>query len=262
MAIRYKILTLIIVGVFLLTGAVSCSQSGVSQDVYNTLKQQLSSTESQLHDLQTKMAELQKAAPVSGADTSNLTAQFNELLAQNNVNLSDLNALKDKYSSLTTQFNDLKTQAATDLQKLSDLQKLYDDLQAKYADTQKTAAPLVMSDVEQAIFNQMNQVRASAGLGQLTLGNHLYDLAKTNSNQMVTETALVLSSSASWQVEYRATGYTTAQQVADAAMAIWQSNVDDFKTNMLQAGAKYGAVAAVQSNGIIYITFLASIFNG
>ena len=64
----------------------------------------------------------------------------------------------------------------------------------------------------------------------------------------------------SWQEVFWASGYANADAVARGALANWKVNDYLYEKNILHPNAIYGAVSAVKSGDVFFITYMADIF--
>ncbi|MFA5317333.1 MAG: CAP domain-containing protein, partial [Dehalococcoidales bacterium] len=122
-----------------------------------------------------------------------------------------------------------------------------------------TAAEISAGDVEQMLFDLINQERIAGGRAELAWGKNLYSYAISNSRNMAANQSHEQSSYASWQDVHWAAGYRTADDLVNATMIIWQ-NSPQYQQNILNAVPTYGAVAVYQSGDIFYITYMSSQF--
>ena len=266
MSARYKIAAAVALGVFVLSTAVSCGPTGISQEDYDQVKASLDQTKQDLADVTQKLSDTisEYAASLAeneGIPTSEaeLRTRFTELQDQFQAKEDELNALKAEYDNLASQISTLNDNYDSKVDELAALQKSYAEVEALY-EAIRSPGPIDTAEVESLILDLVNQARLSNGLGQLAYGQYIQDQADENSQWMANNADTKFVEATSWQEIFRATGYTTAAQVADAALKLWKSNVFSYQQNVLPQGAKYGAVSAVKSGDVIYITFLASIF--
>ena len=237
----------------------SCAQ-GVPQPEYDRVSGELQTIQSQLASLQDKLAEAEL-----------LQAENDELNKQFDAAKSELEAMEAKYDELSAEYDNLNETVSGDFEAI---QAEYEDLSAEYEELNKQfeelseqlgavtegTAEISKEDVEQAVFNLVNQERATSGLEELTWGENLYKWASTNSRNMATNKRIEYSEYVGWQDVYRATGYSTADEIASAALVIWKET-QQYERNFLNTGADYGAVGVYKSGEIFYITFMADYFN-
>ena len=211
----------------------SCAQ-GVPQPEYDRVSGELQTIQSQLASLQDKLAEAEL-----------LQAENDELNKQFDAAKSELEAIQAEYDALSAEYEELNKQ--------------FEEL-SEQLDVTGGTAEISKEDVEQAVFNLVNQERATSGLEELTWGENLYKWASTNSRNMATNKRLEYSEYVGWQDVYRATGYSTADEIASAALVIWKET-QQYERNFLNTGADYGAAGVYKSGEIFYITFMADYFN-
>ena len=151
--------------------------------------------------------------------------------------------LQSKYSELNTIYNKLKAD--------------YDELSAKYDALIVGTAGVSEKDVEQAIFELINQDRQNNGLNELEWGVTFYEWAKRHSNDMAAKNRLEYSDLPYWQDVFQAAGYSTLDGIANAALMVWKASTT-YENTFLNEQAIYGAVAVSKSGEIFYITFFSS----
>lgn len=252
-----------VLAIILVVGIVSFScASGVSQTEYDRVSGELSSVRGEIAALQGKMA---------GVDA--LQAKYDELNAKNDqlsklydeVNKSYA-AVQAQYQDLNNAYSGLSKQYATLKGDYGTLQNEYDDLRARYEELSKQSGAVTggtteftTGDIEQTIFQLINQERENKGLKDLLWGENLYTWARDNNTSMITNKREEYSSYPSWQEIFWATEYSSKESIAKAAMTIWK-NGEKFELNILNINAIYGAVAARKSGEIYYITYIGSAF--
>ena len=251
-----KILTFFVLLAFLVSGAVSCKSGGVSQAEYDSLKNKLNDTESQLKTVQEKLA-----VP-AGADAqyNNLNNKYTELQAQNNANLNQIKSLQGQAQALQSQNDALaKDKQAADA-KYNELNAAYTDLQKKYQAAIAPPAPLTVDSVEQAIFQLVNQERTGRSLPPLQWGNVLHGQAQQNSAHMAETGKFEYSEYSYFQQLFMAAAYSNVDALAKGALLIWKNNQYQFEHGILSTAFKYCSVGAYKSGDVFYITFMASDF--
>jgi len=231
----YKLGALLLFVIIILVSAFSCGPS-VTQEEYDRLLGELNDAERQLASLQRNLAEVEK-----------IEAQYEDLSTQ--------------FEELNTRFIELKKQNDINLKELDTIQSQYDELKKKYDAIVKQSGAISTEDVEQALFDLINQTRIDNGLEVLLPGEHIYDIAKANNIAMVEAKEYKYSPEAGWQEIFWAAGYDTADAVANGALLIWKSNIDGFNQSILNINAIYGAVSAYKSGDIIYITYISHVFS-
>jgi len=207
-------------------------------------------------------------------------AEAENLKAANEALQNQFNDIKSEYESLQEQYDAVKSengasQAIDDLKeqldvsegKYSSLKTDYENLNSEYQDLRAsyeaiTEAPDTAyseQDVEQQIFQAVNEARTNNGLDELEWGTNLYKWARANSQDMAEEQELVYSDYGAFQELYRAAGYDTAEKISEAAMTIWETG-DQYDREFLNSVTIYGAVAVYKSGEIYYITYIADFF--
>jgi len=229
-----KIAFLLMLLIIVLLGAPSCAPK-VSQQEYDSLKNELSETKSHLTALQNKLAE----AKGIEAQYEELSAKYEELKEQSDVKISEIESIEAQYEELSAKYEELKEQ--------------YDAITEEPAEISE-------EDVEQALFELINQERKNNGLDELLWGKNLSWWAEVNSRDMAETLKYKHSEYASWQEVFWAAGYSTVDRIANGALITWRSNPYRYKLNILNTGAIYGAVGAYKSGEIFYITYIAHVF--
>ena len=204
----------------------SCAPT-VPQEDYDMLNNELSEIKAQIAELQDKLAE---AEIVQG--------QFEDLKNQYDTKMSEIETLESEYADLTTEYEDLQEQ--------------YDIITAEPAE-------ITEEDVEQVIFKLVNEERRNNELDELLWGKHLHNWGMSNSRKMATNQQVEYSIYPSFQQIFWATGYTTAEDIANAALTVWK-NSKQYDKIFLNLVTPYGAASAYKSGDIFYITFIADFF--
>jgi len=239
----------------------SCTPT-VSQQEYDKVSNELSTIQSQLASLQGKLAEAEL-----------LQVQNEELNKQYDTAKSELEAMQAQYEDLNAEYEELNKQFDDAKSELEDMQAKYEDLNAEYEELNEQfeelseqydiimegAAVIDEEDIEQAVFKLVNQERENNGLDEIMWGDNLYKWAATNSRSMATNKRLEYSEYVGWQEVFWATGYGTADRIANAALTVWK-NRQQYERSFLNTGANYGAVGVHKSGEIFYITYMADYF--
>ena len=228
-----KITMLLILVVVALLSVPSCAPT-VSQQEYDRVSNELSAIQSQLESLQGKLAEAEL-----------LQVQNEELNKQFDAVKSEFEIMQAKYEELSTEYEELNRQ--------------YEELSKQYDIMTEGPAEINEEDIEQAVFKLVNQERINNGLNELMWGKNIYKWAIENSRDMATNKRLEYHEMIGWQDVFWATGYGTADGIANAALTIWK-NHKLYERNFLSEGANYCAVAVYKSGEIFYITYVADYF--
>jgi uncharacterized protein YkwD len=256
-----KIIMLSVLLVLALFSVPSCAAT-VSQQEYDRVSDELRALQNQLASLQGKLTEAEL-----------LQAQNEEWQKQFNTAKSELEAMQAKYEDLNTEYEDLNEQFDTVQSELEMMQDKHADLSTEYGELNNQFEELSKQydilmegtveineeDVEQAAFKLVNQERINNGLDELMWGDNLYKWARTNSRSMATNKRLEYVEYLGWQDIFWATGYGTADRMANAAFTVWK-NRQGYERNFLSVGANYCAVAVYKSGEIFYITYVADYF--
>jgi len=238
----------------------SCSPE-VSQQEYDRVSNELSAIQGQLASLQSKLAEAES-----------LQGEYEELNKQYAPMKSELETMQSEYEELSNQYEELNKQYApmkseletiqSEYEELSnqyeELNKQYEELNEQYAVVTEEPAEINEEDVEQALFELINQERGDNGIDELMWGKYRYKDAITHSRYMATNKRLEYPEYG-WQEIFWATGYSTADEIANAALTVWK-NRRLYEITFLNKVTYYGAVAVYKSGEIFYITYLADYF--
>lgn len=262
---RIAVISIVLVGVVLL-GAFSCS-SGVAQEEYDSILKLLDDTRDQLAEAQQKVVEgtLVKAQyDELFVKYNELSAKYEDLVSRSGGSVSEIESLQTELLSLRDLLDETSQQNQTLSDSLATLQDDYEQLQQDYdALVAAGQGPEVNeTNIEKALFDLVNQHRTTNGLNALIAGDNLRDWALLNSQQMA-QTKAYATYTDSWvpyQDTFWATGYSSVDSIAQAAMTVWQSNSVRYNNNILSDEAVYGAIRVVKSGDIYYITYMASNF--
>jgi cell division protein FtsB len=255
--IMQKITVVAILLVALFT--VSSCASGVSQEEYDRLNDELSVAQSQLASLQQKSAD----AEVLRSQNEVLRQQYDTIKSELETTQAEYEELNAANEELGKQNDTLTGQFETVKANYEELSADYEELNAKYEELSSNvtagAAQINEADVGQAIFALVNQERKNSGLDEQIWGENIYKWGLSNSRNMAENKRIQYSDYPSWQQVFWATGYGTVDRIANAALTIWR-NDQQYERSILGVGAIYGAVAVYRSGEIFYITYIASSF--
>jgi len=214
----------------------SCTPT-VSQKEYDRVNDELSQTQSQLALLQSELAEAEI-----------LQAKYDRLSDNYSAMRSELEILQAKHDGLEAKYDELSA-------KYDELGAKHDELNRQY-DILIEGTIITEEDVEQAIFELINEERRNNGLNELEWKHSFYKEAKSHSRYMATKKRLEYSEHTAWQDVLRVAGYSTVGRLASATLIIWKDSLR-YEQNFLNEGAIYGAVGAYKSGEVFYITYLA-----
>ena len=255
-----KITMLSILLVTVLFSVPSCAPT-VSQQEYDRVSDDLSAIQSQLASLQGKLAE----AELLQAQNEELTKQFEAVKSEFETMQTQYEGLSTEYEELNKQFDTVKSGFETTQAQYEELGTEYEDLNNKYEELSKQYDILVEEpaeineeDIEQALFKLINQERKNNGLDELMWGKYRYKDAIAHSRYMATNKKLEYPEFG-WQEIFWATGYSTADEIANAAWTVWKNRFF-YETTFLNKVTFYGAVGAYKSGEIFYITYTADYF--
>ncbi len=187
------------------------------------------------------------APAISQQEYDQVTGELSETqgkLASLRSELAEAEILQAEYDELGAKYDDLNTE--------------YDELSSQYNILVEGIANISEEDIEQAVFELINQARRDNGLDELEWNHSLYLWAKSHSRDMAARKRVELSDYDVWQDVWRATGYSTVDRLTSATLAIWKDSVN-YERTLLVKGATVGAVAVYKSGDIFYITYFAHI---
>lgn len=228
-----KITILSMLLVIALFSVPSCAAT-VSQQEYDRVTNELSALQSQLASLQGKLTE----AELLQAESEEWEKQYD--------------AVKSEFETMQAKYEDLSDEH-------EELSKQFEELSKEYDILIEGTVEINEEDVEQAVFKLVNQERTNNGLDELMWGDNLYRWAIGNSRSMATNKRIEYIEYLGWQDVFWATGYGTADRMANAAFTVWK-NHQQYERNFLSVGANYCAVAVHKSGEIFYITYVADYF--
>jgi len=220
---------LLLVGMIFLLFPLFLVGCGISEEVYNTVVAERDAAQAQVTNLQ--------------SDVSVIQAKYDDLKADNDELKSEFETMQAKYEELSTEYEELDKQFE-ELSKEGDI--IIEEINEE--------------DVEQALFQLINQERKNNGLDELMWGKYLYKAATANNRDMATNKQLEYPSRAGWKEVYRAAGYSTTDGIANATFTIWQ-NSRNYDDNFLNVAPVYGTVAVYKSGETFYITYMADYYH-
>ena len=255
-----KITTLSMLLVMALFSVSSCAPT-VSQEEYDRVSNELSAIQSQLASLQDKLSEaellqalneeLNRQYDAVKSERETIQAQYEELSTEYEELNKQIDTVKSGFETIQAEYEELSTE-------YEELDNKYEELSEQYDIIMEGTAEIIEEDVEQAVFELINQERINNGLDELEWGVYLYKSALSNSRNMATRKRLEYPEFG-WQEVFWATGYGRADRIANAALTVWKNRLK-YETNFLNAVTKYGAVAVYKSGEIFYITYVADYF--
>jgi len=255
-----KITMLSMLLVMALFSVPSCAPT-VSQEEYDRVSNELSAIQSQLASLQDKLSEaellqalneeLNRQYDAVKSERETIQAQYEELSTEYEELNKQIDTVKSGFETIQAEYEELSTE-------YEELDNKYEELSEQYDIIMEGTAEIIEEDVEQAVFELINQERINNGLDELEWGVYLYKSALSNSRNMATRKRLEYPEFG-WQEIFWATGYGRADRIANAALTVWKNRLK-YETNFLNAVTKYGAVAVYKSGEIFYITYVADYF--
>ena len=253
---KLKIICMVLLGLAVAAGTVSCQ--GDLQERYDILEKQFIDASEQLAAQQVELLE----AEILATQYDGLSTEYDELKEQNAANLEKLAALGAQLEELGDEIARLTGENEAKDNQITDLAAQYDELKAQYDILVGAGSEITEENIEQALFDLINQERKSHGLNELVAGTNILDWSETNSQNMSVskqeeyyDIFLV-----PFQRVYIAVGYSSLERVINATMTFWKSHALSYNENILNEDAIYGAVSVVKLGDIFYITFMASNF--
>jgi len=242
-----------------LFSVLSCTPT-VPQQEYDRVSSELSAIQSQLASLQDKLAETESLQAYNQAYNQELKKQYD-------VSKSEIETLQAKYEELSTEYEDSSKQFSAANSQLETMQVKYEELNKQFQELSEQydiivegTAEIDEEDIEQAVFKLVNEERVENGLNEREWGKNLYKWAMANSRNMATNKQVEYTEYIGWQDVFWATGYGTADQIANAALTIWK-NHQHYEQSFLNDGDHYCAVAVYKLGEIFYITYVADYYH-
>ena len=251
--------------VVMLLVSTSCA-SGVPQEAYDRVQDELSTIESELATLQGKLAE-SEALQAQNEELSNI---FDTIKGEYEAAQAEYNKLSTEYDGLSAEldelrdnFDDIQSDYEVVQAKYDELSAEYDELikQSEITEEEEIVVETTEADVEQAVFELVNQNRRDNGLDESIWSDLLHKWAIRNSRDMATKASYEYADYSGWQEIFWAAGYSTADEIASAALIIWK-NSPQYELNILNKHANYITVAVYKSGEVYYITYIASTMRG
>lgn len=252
----------LLLGIVLVLASVSCG-GGIAQNEYDRVLMELGEAQDEIATLESDLA----AAKLEVTEGIKSSSEYQELLNEYNSTTAELESVNTEYDTLNTEHELLQTQHETlqsqnesNLNQINLLQTENTQLQAQIDELTPPFPEIAPVDLEDAIFEKINEARSIAGLDVLQPGKHLIDFTRSNSLAMSVAKQKVIYDDnwVPYQQHFIAGGYNTLTDIVEATMLIWKSNILSYNNNVLADDVIYGAVGVVESGGIFYITYIAS----
>jgi uncharacterized protein YkwD len=238
--------------IVMILSSISCT-SGVTQQEYDRVSNEMRAAQNEVASLQGKLAE-----------TESLQAENEELNNRNATLKSELDAMQTKHEKLSAEYDELNLKHDTLQSDYERLHAEYEELSAEYEELSKQGedpveeepVEIAEEDVEQALFELINTDRIDNGVDILLWRQSLHKLAKENSIDMAKYGDLRYPENGrEWREVYWATGYNSADEIAEATHLVWE-NRDIYESDFLWYHLEFGAVAVHKSGDIFYITYI------
>ncbi len=251
------IISIVLLGIVVLAGAVSCNQ-GVLQEDYDLLEEQYAQAVQQLSECQGDLLD----AEALQTQLDVLQARYDELTEHNEANIAEIVSLEAQIEELENELDELKDEIETKTNELAELAFDYDELKAEYDAIIAAELEINEENIEEALFALINQERVAHGLNELEIGPNLVVWSVENSQNMVVskQSEVYTTHAVPFQRTRITTGYSSLDRLVNSTLAIWQNHTLSYVANILDEEAAYGAVGVVKSGEIYYITFMASNF--
>jgi len=248
---------IVLVGIIVLAGAISCGQGDIQAE-YDILAAQYAEANEQLGELQERLFEAQ----ILQTQYDALLVQYDELTDQNSTNLDEIVSLEAQLEELENELDGLTDEIEMKTNEIAEWAFDYDELKAQYDALVGSSLAINEENIEQALFDLINQERISHGLNALEIGHNLVDWALVNSQDMAMSKELeqYTANYVPFQRVDITTGYSSLDRLVNATLLIWQSHALFYEDNVLAEDALYGAVGVVKSGEIYYITYMGSNF--
>jgi len=257
-----KITAILIILVAVLLGAAGCSPS-ISQEEYDTVKNELNSVELQVEALQGKLDEAAKLRE----QYDQLNTQYQNLKKLCEAQVGENQTIETGYDELLVSYEQLKRQYEA---KIDEMQAIYDEydvlsqeyeeLKKQYDDIVQAKAPFTEEEIDQALFALINQERRNAGLDELEWGQNLYWWASRNSLEMSEKGDFKYSSWQSQQAVLITAGHSTLEGIVNGTLAVWKQRKPEYDIKFINSSLHYGAVATYKSGDVYYITYMAATY--
>ena len=253
---------ILLLGIALMLASVSCG-GGISQDEYDKVLMDLGEAQDEIATLESELAAAKsevKESIESSPEYQDLLKDYNSAVAELETTNDEYDALSTEHEQLITQHETLQSQNESNLNQINLLQTQNAQLQAQVDNLTPPFPPIAPTDIENTLFDRINEERAIAGLDILKQGKNLIDFTRSNSLAMSVAKQNVIFDD-NWvphQLHFIAGGYHTITDIIEATMIIWTSNILAYNNNVLADDVIYGAVGVVETGGIYYITYIAS----
>lgn len=261
----WKIGIVMVLGIAILLTSVSCG-GGISQEEYDEVLFELADAQDEVSSLQAKLTEAEVLASQyveTNTRYQDLQKKYDASIAAEKEAAESLEALEAEYTDLTAEFETLQAKNTSNLNSIAALQAENALLKEQLEEPEVPLPEITVENVEQALFERINQVRTAAGLITLQWGNNLSTFAQTNNRAMMVSRVLEQYNEhwVPYQLAFIATGYDTVEALVSATMVIWENRTLQYQDNILADDAIYGAVRVERSGDIFYITFMASNYS-
>jgi uncharacterized membrane protein (DUF106 family) len=257
-----RMIVISMIPIVVLFSTASCSPS-ISQEEYNSVKNELSDCKSQVEALQGKLDE----AMIKELQYDQLNIQHQELKKQYDAQSGEIQTIKSDFDELSVSYEQLMQQDNARIDEMQAIQAEYDNLNQEFEELKRQYDIIVQrkavfseEEIDQAIFELINQERKNNGLDELEWGVNLYGWAKQNSRAMAEKGDYTYSSWSSWQAVLITAGQATLDGLANGALIVWKQQKLEFSRYFLDTKSPYGAVATIKSGDAYYITYMASNF--
>jgi len=250
-----RIIYLLMLSIIVLISTSSCAQT-LSQEEYDTMKNELTETENQVEELQKKLEEVKSTED----RYEELSTKYEDLKKKSDTQLNEMLIMEAEYKDLNLKFEDLEIENDNKASVIETMKAQYEELKKQYDTITKQAAEINEEDIEQTLFGLINQERIDNGEDELLWEHTLFKIAQRNNRNMAESGMYQYDQAAVIQEIFWAISYDTVDAIAHAALVAWKNNPYRFESNLLNKATTHGAVDAHMSGEIIYITYIATYY--
>ena len=253
---RVSIISVLLFSIILIS--ISCV-SGVSQEEHQRVKDELNAVQGELAALQIKLTEA--VATLSLYEELNdrnatLESEFDAIQTRYEELGAKYDELYIKYDTIQSEYEAKKSQYEALQSKYEELSTEYEELSKRYEAVTDGVEAIVEEDIEQALFELINEARVENGKNILPWREALHERARENSIYLAMNKGLIYPEyDREWREVYWAEGYNSVDEIAEVTFLTWKNRFE-YEKNFLWTYLDYGAVGVYKSGDIYYITYL------
>jgi len=251
-----KITILFILWVMVIFSVVACTPKAAGQG-YDVVKKEVNAVFDELSAAQSELLEAKRELNATLDELNKTRDKLSSTESTLTDKLADIYELKNQLQEADTEQDKYLSQYGKLSARYKELEAQYEELKELYDANVTGTTDINEKDVEQELFKLVNQDRKSNGLTELIWNGGLYISAEGNNWKMAETKALKHSDRPSFQQVFWFLGNGTTDRIASVTLLSWQNNSYSYKQNVLNSTAIYGAVAALKSEEILYITFIS-----